>query len=271
MKSYSCSPQQTANDFDHSPDCKATMAPCTVSGNTSGAAQPIDHSTDCKATMAACKVTQNTRAAVLPTDHSSDPKKSVATATGTQIPSGSAVSTALQQCSDSHAQAARHHGTTSQGDSIQSTKNSNTTSTDTTEQHTQVHAGRSQPLRFRVLEECREWLQSLPEQTVAESQPLTRLHSVTTVLQMPSTRQQRAEVQPMLEEWGVPQKCRGTKRHFGDVKQDLLAKVLGESNRLKTLHTAAVAQRSPATAPPPWLEYSAIQTALLKNTKQQNE
>ena len=87
--------------------------------------------------------------------------------------------------------------------------------------------------------------------------------------EMPSTRKHRQEIQSLLEEWNVPQKHKGQKRNFDDVKRDLVSRVVEETGRLKTMHEAAGAPIPAAPALPAWVKYSAIQAALLKDTKRQ--
>ena len=87
--------------------------------------------------------------------------------------------------------------------------------------------------------------------------------------EMPSTRKHGQEIQSLLEEWNVPQKHKGRKRNFDDMKRDLVSRVVEETGRLKTMHEAAGAPILPAPALPAWVKHSAIQAALLKDTKRQ--
>ena len=66
----------------------------------------------------------------------------------------------------------------------------------------------------RSLRECSDWLNGLSHQEIAESKPVQRLLSATTVLQQRSSRQQRQEVQKLLDAWDVPQKAHGRKRKY---------------------------------------------------------
>ena len=122
------------------------------------------------------------------------------------------------------------------------------------------------PHRSTVPQECRDWLQALPEHVVAQSRPLQRVHSATALLQMPSTREQRQEIQSLLEGWDVPQKHKGRKRKFDLVKTELVSRVVEETGRLKIMHDAARASIPTAPASPAWAKYSAIQAALQKDT-----
>ena len=128
----------------------------------------------------------------------------------------------------------------------------------------QDSAAQSQPavLSSVGLQECSHWLQSLPEDAIAQSLPLKRVHSATALLLMPSTGDQRQRIQKILEEWHVSQKHKGNKRVFKEVKAELVSKVVEESKRLKTMHKV-IATAIPAAPPlPPWATYSAIQASL---------
>ena len=128
----------------------------------------------------------------------------------------------------------------------------------------QDSAAQSQPavLSSVGLQECSHWLQSLPEDAITQSLPLKRVHSVTALLLMPSTGDQRQRIQKILEEWHVSQKHKGNKRVFKEVKAELVLKVVEESKRLKTMHKV-IATAIPAAPPlPPWATYSAIQASL---------
>ena len=130
----------------------------------------------------------------------------------------------------------------------------------------QDSAAQSQPavLSSVGLQECSHWLQSLPEDVIAQSLPLKRVHSATALLLMPSTGDQRQRIQKILEEWHVSQKHKGDKRVFKEVKAELVSKVVEESKRLKTMHKV-IATAIPAAPPlPSWATYSAIQASLQK-------
>ena len=62
------------------------------------------------------------------------------------------------------------------------------------------------PCSFTVPREYSDWLQALPEHVIAQSQPLKRVHSATAVLELSSTREQRDQIQALLNDWNVPQK-----------------------------------------------------------------
>ena len=126
------------------------------------------------------------------------------------------------------------------------------------------------PHRSTVLQECSDWLQTLPAHVIAHSRPLKRVHSAAALLGMPSTREQRDQIQSLLDNWDVPQKHKGHKRKFDDVKSDLVIKVVEESNRLKTMHNATGPPTPDAPPLPAWVTHSAIQAALLNDTDQQH-
>ena len=126
----------------------------------------------------------------------------------------------------------------------------------------------AEPLhRFEGLKECSDWLKALPEHVVSQSRPLHRVRSVTALLQMPASSQQREEIQSLLKEWCVPQKHKGRKRNVDDVKTDLVSRVVEETSRLRTMHdaTGAPIPAAPANSPT-WAKYSAVQSALQKDT-----
>ena len=116
------------------------------------------------------------------------------------------------------------------------------------------------------LQESSDWLKTLPEHVVSQSRPLQRVRSVAALLQMPASRQQRQDIQSLLETWGVPQKHKGQKRNFADVKTEFILKVVEESDRLKTMHDAAEALIPAGPASPAWVKYSAIQATLQNGT-----
>jgi len=89
------------------------------------------------------------------------------------------------------------------------------------------------------LQDCDDWLNTIPAQEITQSKPLQRLQSATTILQKRSSRQQREEVQPLLQHWGVPQKARKRKRSHDEIKVELLAKVIEETRRLKRMQIAS--------------------------------
>ena len=123
-----------------------------------------------------------------------------------------------------------------------------------------------QPLHcLGSLQECSDWLKTLPEHVVSQSQALQRVRWVTVLLQIPASRQQRPDVQSRLEEWDVPQKHESQKRNFTDVKTDV-SKVVEETDRLKATHDAAWTPTPAGPASATWAKYSAIQAALQKDT-----
>jgi len=92
---------------------------------------------------------------------------------------------------------------------------------------------------LRPLRDCNDWLNGLSQQDIAENKPVQRLQSATTLLQGSSSRQQRQEIQKLLEAWDVPQKAQGWKRKYEEVKADLVAKVVEEGHRLQILQDAS--------------------------------
>lgn len=135
--------------------------------------------------------------------------------------------------------------------------------THTAEQLAQERAAHVPHLhRLGSLQECSDWLKTLPEHVVSQSRPLQRVRSVTVLLQIPASRQQRQDVQSRLEEWDVPQKHKSQKRNFTDVKTDFVSKVVEETDRLKAMHDAAGTPTPAGPASATWTKYSAIQAAL---------
>ena len=113
----------------------------------------------------------------------------------------------------------------------------------------------------RGLQDCSDWLNAIPAQEITQSKPLQRLRTATTVLQKHSSRQQREEVQQLLDSWGVPQKSRKRKRSNDVVKADLLAKVIEETRRLQRMQDAAETSAEGA-------RFSAIKATLRKANAQ---
>ena len=114
----------------------------------------------------------------------------------------------------------------------------------------------------RTLEECSHWLKAIPSETIAQCMPLERLHSTLTILQSRSSRQQRKDVQQLLQSWNIPQKVAGRKRSYDEVKKDLEAEVLAETHRLKKVQDASHSQNLYESATAAGTQFSAIQTAL---------
>ena len=111
------------------------------------------------------------------------------------------------------------------------------------------------PAELLRLQECNNWLRALPSQDVFESKPLQRLQAAMALLQGRSSRQQRQEVQQLLDTWGVVQFAQGHKRKYDEVKDDLVAKVVEETRRLKEFRHAL-------DAPSPSASTTAIQASL---------
>ena len=92
--------------------------------------------------------------------------------------------------------------------------------------------------------------------------PIQRLQSAMALLQSRSSRQQREEVQQLFGSWDVSQKAKGRKRKYDEVKADLVAKVVEEARRLKTMQDAYGPLSLDASATIAGTCSSAIQTAL---------
>ena len=146
--------------------------------------------------------------------------------------------------------------------------NSNEAAIHTPEKPAKRRAVRLQSQCLSTLQQSSDWLQALPSDLVAQSQPLKRVQSVTALLQMPSTRKQRQEMQSLLIDWDVIQK-HGRKRPLHELKQELVKKVVKETRRLKNMHNTGTAAMPTAATLPRRVNYSAIQAALLKSTEQQ--
>ena len=91
------------------------------------------------------------------------------------------------------------------------------------------------PAELFNLPECKNWLQALLSQEFLQHKPLQRLQEVIDLLQRPSSREQRLEIQKLLNNWGVLQKAQGSKRTYDETKADLVAKVVEETRRLKRM------------------------------------
>jgi hypothetical protein len=98
------------------------------------------------------------------------------------------------------------------------------------------------------VQECDEWLKSLPPQHLSQSRPLQRLQLTTSILQIHSSRKQREEIQQHLHAWDVPQKTQGRKRKWGAIKAHLDANVIEEACRLKRIQDASEAFSAIRTA-----------------------
>ena len=114
----------------------------------------------------------------------------------------------------------------------------------------------------RSLVECSDWLKAWPAQTVAQCEPLRRLQSAIALLQSRSSREQRQKVQQLLGSWDVSQKTKSRKRKFDELKADLIAEIVEETRRLKTMQDAYEPQSLRASATTAGACFSAIQTAL---------
>jgi len=92
---------------------------------------------------------------------------------------------------------------------------------------------------WQALRECSDWLQTLPPQEISKSKPLQRLQTAAALLQSRPSRQQRQDVQQLFDPWGVPQKTKGCKRKYNEVKADLLAKLVEEAHRLRKMQNTS--------------------------------
>ena len=118
------------------------------------------------------------------------------------------------------------------------------------------------PAEHRRLQECSDWLQAMPSEEIAQSKPLQRLQSATELLQRPSSRQQRQEVQTLLDRWGVHQKAQGRKRKYDEVKVQLISQILEEMGRLQRLEITPEAQSPNASNTTAVARFSAVHAAL---------
>ena len=112
------------------------------------------------------------------------------------------------------------------------------------------------------LQDCSNWLNAISAQEMAQSKPLQRLQSATTVLQKRSSRQQREEVQQLLDHWGVPQKAQKRKRSYNELEAELLANVVQETRRLKSMQRISEASDLHAYASTTGACFSAITASL---------
>ena len=92
---------------------------------------------------------------------------------------------------------------------------------------------------WQALRDCTDWLQTLPPQEISKSKPLQRLQTAAALLQSRPSRQQRQDVQQLFDPWGVPQKTKGCKRKYNEVKADLLAKLVEEAHRLRKMQNTS--------------------------------
>ena len=118
------------------------------------------------------------------------------------------------------------------------------------------------PAEPRSSQECSDWLKALPPQEIAQRKPLQRLQTSTAVLQSRSSRQQRQEVQQLLDPWNVLQKSKGRKRKCDEVKAAVVAKVVEEMRRLKRMQDASETPSPDESTTTSVARFSAIQAAL---------
>ena len=97
-----------------------------------------------------------------------------------------------------------------------------------------ANAERPAPAALATLAECATWLLTL--QVTQSDEPMRHVVTAITVLQAPTSRSQRAEIQGLLKPWGVKQKTdTGAKVKASQVRSTLEAKVLQAARRLKML------------------------------------
>ena len=116
------------------------------------------------------------------------------------------------------------------------------------------------PVRPRSLQDCTDWLNGLSHLDMTEDKPVQRLQSATSLLQGGSSRQQRQEIQKLLDAWDVPQKAQGRKRKYEEVKAALVEKVLEEGHRLQMLQdTSPTHAQAPFSAIREAFQHASIQ------------
>ena len=118
------------------------------------------------------------------------------------------------------------------------------------------------PAELLNLQECKDWLQALPSQEILQNKPLQRLQEVMDLLQRPFSREQRQEIQKLLDNWGVLQKAQGRKRKYDETKADLVAKVVEEAHRLKRMRHGFVEPIPDGSDTNTNVRFSAIQASL---------
>ena len=118
------------------------------------------------------------------------------------------------------------------------------------------------PAELLNLRECKNWLQALPSHEILQNTPLQRLQEVMDLLQRPSSREQRQEIQKLLGNWGVLQKTQGHKRKYDATKADLVAKVVEETHRLKRMRHEFVEPIPDGSDTNTSARFSAIQASL---------
>ena len=83
-----------------------------------------------------------------------------------------------------------------------------------------------------TLDECKSWCDSWTE----TSSPLKRISEAIAVLQEPSSRTRRANLQSMCKLWDVQQYHAQKKRQLPEIEADFERKILKETRRLGELH-----------------------------------
>ena len=130
-----------------------------------------------------------------------------------------------------------------------------------------VSAAQPRSHHLEGLPECIDWLYTHPPYVISQNPPLNRVNEVTKLLRMPSSSYQRNQLQAVLAEWGVTQKCNNRKRRFDDVKEELTCKVVVEINRLYRLHITSTSSSSTSGASHPNEKYCTILTTLRRSAQ----
>ena len=113
------------------------------------------------------------------------------------------------------------------------------------------------------LQQIAEWIGTFSQNTVDNNKPLKRLQIATHLLQMRSCRDQRDQIQSILDEWQVAQKHKGQKRKSEEVKEDLLASLAQETKRLQAMHNGILTPQTASESTTRRFQFSAIQHSLL--------
>ena len=93
--------------------------------------------------------------------------------------------------------------------------------------------------RVQTLADLRHWIDCLSEGQQRET-PVHRLRQALAVLELGASRDSRTQLQGLLKSWGIKQKVSSNKKNFSQVHQCMVAEVLAEGNRLRTLEHISV-------------------------------
>ena len=102
------------------------------------------------------------------------------------------------------------------------------------------------------LQQCHEWVSSLPADTVDAHLPLKTLAHTIEVLQKKPSRGTRNDIQKHAKSWQVRQVTKKHKTNLADLKEEMTKSVIQESIRLQRLHSRV-------------RHYSAVDAALHSN------